>query len=407
MARASVVKRSRRKKKRKTDLLGQWTDKYSQFEEFIEEKVPPRIAKAWKQTDSGRYAQDDEYLKGFDNIPEIAAYRQVRKLLNQLKWLRQPDEGKEDLFDSIGSDGRLRTFFGIYGTQTARNAPQAKRFVFAMSAWLRCLIRHPEDMVISELDYGSQEFAIGAILSGDKNMVAAYQSGDPYLYFAKKAKAVPEDGTKESHSKERYLFKSTTLGLQYGMGFKSLALKLTSDMGEPVTEARAQKLIDLHKRTYRTYWRWLERIERKYTRQGYLLLPCGWALFKDNPSALSVRNFPTQGGGSSIIREAVSMLKAAGITVIATLHDSCYILTGQTELGKAQSAQAREIMATAFNKVLGQKEVKIRIDQAHHFSQEPWVSEKGEEYYNLLKEYLAPQETKEDKKKKLMETIFN
>lgn len=414
------------KKKRKSDLLGKWTDKYSQFEKFIQSGSTTwgkQIEKNWKRTESGRYCTDEDYLKLYDSLPEIKAYRETRKLLNQLKWLRVPDEGKEDLFDSIGSDGRIRTFFGIFGSQTARNQPQARKFIFAMSAWLRCLIRPPRGYSITELDYAAQEFAIGAIRSKDPNMIEAYTSGDPYLYFATKAKAVSKD---EAHwykgmttknwagdlnevdriKKIRNLFKSTTLGLQYGMGYRALAIKLSSDMGETVSEERAQDLIELHKVTYKKYWRWLDRIEREYTREGYLQLPCGWALLKDNPQSLSVRNFPVQGTGSSIIREAVSQAKALNLTVIATLHDSMYILTKE-DAGEALINRGERVMVDAFNKMMDQDEVTIRIDRHTHKHDEPWISEKGAHFYELLKEYLEPQETREDREKKLMETVFS
>ena len=36
-------------------------------------------------------------------------------------------------------------------------------------------------------------------LSGDKNMAAAYASGDIYMHTAKLAGMAPEDATKESH----------------------------------------------------------------------------------------------------------------------------------------------------------------------------------------------------------------
>lgn len=394
-----------RKKARSSELIGSWRDTYKNFKEFIEgsDKIDSRN---WKLTDSGRYCNDEEYLKKFDGIPEIKAYRETRKILGQLKWLRQPKEGEPDLFDAIGSDGRMRTFFGIYGTQTARNAPSAKRFIFAMSAWLRCLIRPPKGYVITELDYASQEFAIAAILSGDKNMVEAYKSGDPYLYFAKKAKAVPEDGTKQEYKTERDLFKATTLGLQYGMGIKSLAVKLSSDMGRVVTEREAEKLINLHKRVYPTYWRWLKKIDREYARKRHLLLPCGWALLGDNPHVLSVRNFPTQGGGSSGIREAVKGIMEWGIKIIAILHDAGYIISEEDQ-AEHDIEEAKNEMIKAFNKVLNNTtDLKIRIDVKSHIHEEVWVSEKGETYYNILKEYLGPKETKEDLDRKLMEMVY-
>ena len=52
--------------------------------------------------------------------------------------------------------------------------------------------------------YAQQELFIAAVLSNDPNMIEAYQSGDPYLAFAKLAGAVPADATKETHGNHRH-----------------------------------------------------------------------------------------------------------------------------------------------------------------------------------------------------------
>jgi len=48
----------------------------------------------------------------------------------------------------------------------------------------------------------------------------------------------------------------------------------------------------------------------------------------------------------------------------------------------------------------------IRIDVDIHRHDEPWVSKKGKKFYDLLKDYLEPKETREDIIKNLMETVF-
>lgn len=396
-----------RVRKNKKQLLGEWVDKYDKFAEFIETKLPKNVANAWRKTETGLYKQDDEYLKGFEGIDEIEAYRQVRKQLNQLKWLREPGEGEEDLFDAIGSDGRMRSFFGIYGTQTARNAPKAKRFIFAMSAWLRCLIRPPKDYVIVELDYANQEFAIAAILSNDPVMIDAYNSGDPYLYFAKKAGAVPAEGVRKDYEEIRNLFKALILGLQYGMGIKTLSVHLTSVMGRIVTEREAEKLLNLHKKLFRVYWKWLTKIERRYRLEGFLQLPCGWAILKDNPSSLSIRNFPPQGGGSSVMRESAIKMEKNGIPLISLLHDADYIMVRRDADGLKQTTKAKRLMVEAFNEVFNQTVIEIRVDVNLHPDNEPWISGKGEKYYHLLKTYLGPHETKKEKEAKRLGQLKN
>ena len=99
-------------------------------------------------------------------------------------------------------------------------------------------------LVKNDIPWPRLESGIAAALSGDRNMLDAYNSGDSYLAFAKQAKAVPEDATKKSHGKERDLFKACVLGVQYGMEAESLAIKIN----RPVIVAR--NLLRLHREVY-------------------------------------------------------------------------------------------------------------------------------------------------------------
>jgi DNA polymerase-1 len=91
---------------------------------------------------------------------------------------------------------------------------------------MRGLIKPPEGHGVAYIDWEQQEFGIAAVLSGDQNMIQAYLSGDPYLEFAKLAGAIPPGGTKKTHGVVRDQFKQCVLGFQYGMGHKSLALRI-------------------------------------------------------------------------------------------------------------------------------------------------------------------------------------
>ncbi len=46
------------------------------------------------------------------------------------------------------------------------------------------------------LDYSGQEIAIGAALSGDQALLAAVETGDPHMFFAKAAGLAPPGATK-------------------------------------------------------------------------------------------------------------------------------------------------------------------------------------------------------------------
>jgi DNA polymerase I-like protein with 3'-5' exonuclease and polymerase domains len=235
-------------------------------------------------------------------------------------------------------------------------------------------------------------------------MIEAYESGDPYLYFAKKAGAVPEDGTKAEYQAERDLFKATTLGLQYGMGAENLAIKLTADCGRLVTLREAEKLITLHKKTYPTYWRWLETdISRVYKRNGYLMLFDGWSLLPNQDNDLSVKNFPVQGTGAVIMRIAIDLFIARGGHPLAPLHDAIYaIFCNATE--SHHPKLLGECMQEAVEIVLGQ--VEIRQDVDIHGHDQIWIEPKGKKYYEMLKVYLEPMQTEQDRVERLHKVVY-
>src|SRR5262249_59692926 len=106
------------------------------------------------------------------------------------------------------------------------NQPSNSKFIFGPSVWIRSLIKPGAGRAVAYIDYGQQEFAIAAKLSGDRSMAEAYASGDPYLTFAKQAGAIPPEGTKETHAGVRELFKTTALGVLYGMEAERLAVRL-------------------------------------------------------------------------------------------------------------------------------------------------------------------------------------
>ena len=408
-----------RKKPKKIELLGDYVERYDAFESFIESKG---LIDKWERSEkSKKLKTDEDTLEKFDGIKEIHAYRQCKKLIKQLAWLRPVDNKEDDIFNAIGSDGRLRCYFGPYGTQTGRNAPPAKKFIFAMSAWLRCLVHPEEGKCLVAIDYASQEFAIAALMSGDKNMIEAYRSMDPYAYFAQKAGAIPTSAnlawvkdpnkapeyqvpTYKIYSGKRTLFKSTILGLQYGLGYRNLATKLTTDTGRLVSESEAFELLKLHKKTFPVYWDWLDKISEEYDVKRFLSLWDGWSLLRDNDNSLSVRNFPVQGTGAAIMRRAVILAHEKGINVVATLHDALYAIYDEKDSDTPKILSG--CMDQAVKDVLG-SELKIRQDVDIHRHGEIWIEPKGKRYYKILKQYLDPMLTEEDEKEKLLETIFS
>lgn len=314
---------------------GAYTMKQKPQRDFIKSQGEG-VTKNWLLTDKGKlslsllawtkaYSFSHNYPEG--NFPaQVIRYLKTKQNLNG--FLPKPARGSKDrrtFFDFYGPDGRARAWLNPYGSQSSRFQPAATGFISLKSAWMRSMIVPPKGFSICGIDYGSEEFLLAALLSGDQRMYEAYKSGDPYFYLAKLAKAVPEDAKKEDYPIERLRFKSTTLGISYLMGKYSLARKLTSDTGKIHTPEDAENLIQLFFEVYSDYDQWIKKTQDDYRANGYLRLLDGWIMFGDNPNTRSVSNCPIQGAGGCILRKAIQLCQSRGLNVIIPLHDALYI----------------------------------------------------------------------------------
>jgi DNA polymerase family A len=242
--------------------------------------------------------------------PALSPLRELRSSLAELRL--------NDL--AVGRDARNRTILSAFRSRTGRNQPSNSRSIFGPSVWLRGLIKPPPGYAVVYVDWRQQEFGIASALSGDTTMQMAYQSGDPYLAFAKQAGAVPTDATKATHGHQRELFKQCVLAVQYGMEAEGLALRI----GQPTVAAR--DLLRSHRETYRTFWRWSDAALDTAMLTGSLHTVFGWHVHIDKTSnPRSLRNFPMQGNGGEMMRIAACLATERGIEVCAPVHDAFLI----------------------------------------------------------------------------------
>ena len=266
----------------------------------------------WPRLDSGELALDDDTFRQMARAyPAVAPLRELRHSLGEMRLF-------SDL--AVGSDGRNRCLLSPFRSITGRNQPSNARFIFGPSCWLRSLIQPEPGRAVAYVDWSQQEFGIAAALSGDTAMMDAYTSGDPYLTFAKQARAVPADATKKSHPREREQFKVCALAVQYGMGPHSLAQSL----GQP--EAMARELLRLHRETYPTFWRWSDSAVNHAMLRGWLHTVFGWRVQvgpRANPRSLA--NFPMQANGAEMLRLACCLATERGVAVCAPVHDALLV----------------------------------------------------------------------------------
>jgi hypothetical protein len=308
------------------------TFKADRFAAWLEEKDIP-----WPRLDSGRLdLSDDVFRQSARAHPSVAPLRELRSSLSELRL--------SDM--AVGADGRNRCLLSAFRSRTGRNQPSNSKFIFGPSVWLRGLIKPPAGYGIAYIDWSQQEFGIAAALSGDPAMLEAYRSGDPYLSFAKQAGAVPPGATRITHAAKREEFKACVLAVQYGMAPETLAARI----GKPPILGR--ELLNLHRETYRPFWRWSDAAVDQANLMGNITTVFGWKVHASpgfNPR--SFRNFPMQANGAEMLRLACCLATERGIEVCAPVHDAVLIASPLYRLEEDVAAM-REAMREASSVVL-------------------------------------------------------
>ena len=324
---------------RKTFSMGR-DGKYHFHPQVVRDAIlasPPRIRKKFKLSEKTQQIslETDTFAKLYRNrhdldpndyLQQVYKYLYHRSQLKGLTFAEGNWGGRKtfgDYFDE--KEGVVRPYFNDFGAQTSRTQPAANGYLLLKPAWLRQLVIPPPNQVMVYGDYGKQEFLELAVLSQDKKMIDAYATGDPYVAFGEMA-GILRKGLKQSDPVQFELLrdacKRTILGWQYGVQSETLSDMLSAETGVEWTQFRAQELLHKIAATFPTAVKWLDRQYLDYRRKKFLRLPDGWYMWEGNASKLSVKNFPVQGLGGTIMRFFELLMFEQGHTIPLTLHDS-------------------------------------------------------------------------------------
>jgi hypothetical protein len=321
----------------------------------------------WPRLPTGALDLKDDTFKSQANLwPILGPLRDLRQSLNRLHLSNL----------KVGKDKRSRTMLSPFASLTGRNQPSASKFPFGPAKWLRGLIKPPEGYGLAYIDFSSQEIGIAAGLPRDELLIDAYRQGDPYLAFAKQAKLVPEDATRVSHKLIRDRCKEVVLGVNYGIGPETMALKAG------ITPAEASELITLHKQTYRTFWKWSDAFVSSALITNEVQSVFGWKRrVKSSDKATSLMNFPMQANGAEMMRLAAIAATEAGIEVCAPVHDA-FLIAAPLERLDEDVAHMRELMSEAGEAVTGG--LRIRTDATIIRYPDRYMDERGIEMWNRV-----------------------
>lgn len=317
---------------------------------FSQSKFQAYLAKnniAWPKLSSGRIDLSDDCFRTMAQVHScLQPLRELRQTLSKMRLSDLP----------VGSDGRNRTILSPFRARTSRNQPSNTKFIFGPAKWIRGFIKPGPGMAIAYLDYEQQEWGIAAALSGDLAMQEAYRSGDPYLTFAMQAGAVPENATKKSHKLERERFKQCALAVTYGMGVKSLALKLNQPL------PYAEELLALHKRVYATFWKWNTAVVALAMGSRKISTVFGWNMVVSKRNSIpALSNFPMQANGAEMLRLAIIHAQDLGVKVLAPVHDAL-LIEAPIDLINHAIEKTSEAMRRASREVLNGFELRNDVD---------------------------------------------
>jgi len=318
------------------------------FREAKFENLLIKLNIPWPRLESGRLCLEDDVFRDMVKAyPVLSPLRELRHALSELRL--------NDL--AVGDDARNRTLLGVFGSRTSRNQPSNTKFIFGPSVWLRGLIKPPPGHAVAYIDWSSQEVGIAAALSGDEAMMADFLTGDPYVAFGIRAGVLPAGATKATHPDVRDMVKACVLGLQYGMGSRTLAGRI----GQP--EIVARELVRAHQDRYRKFWQMANSAVDCAMQGRSLCTVFGWHVHPGcDPNPRSMMNFPMQANGAEMMRLAACLATERGIEVCAPVHDA-FLICAPIDRVEADVATMRAAMDEAARAVLAgfpiQTEAKI------------------------------------------------
>ena len=267
-----------------------------------------KITDKAKKTKTGQYVTSEEVLESLKNkhqiVEKILDYRGLKKLLSTyidaLPQLINPRTGKihTSFNQTVTATGRLSSSNPNLQNIPIRNEDGKE---------IRKAFIPEEGCEFFSADYSQIELRIMAHLSGDKNMIEAFQEGDDI--HASTASKVYKIGLDEVTREQRSKAKTANFGIIYGISVFGLAERMN------VPRSEAKELIDGYFQTYPQVKEYMDMSIAKARENGYIETIFGRKRFLPDISSHNavVRgyaernaiNAPIQGSAADIIKVAM------------------------------------------------------------------------------------------------------
>jgi len=301
-----------------------------------------KITTEMKKTKTGQYSTGEDvlqrYLHTHEIVPLILDYRELRKLkstyIDTLPNMINPITGRvhTNFMQAVAATGRLSS-----------NQPNLQNIPIRTSRGKeirKAFVARDENHVLVSADYSQVELRIIAALSGDKNMIEAFQQGeDIHKATASKVFNVPlEDVTKDMRSKA----KAVNFGIIYGQGPFGLAQQLG------ISRTEAKNIIEAYYTQFAALKTYQHQAVEDCRAKGFVETVLGRRRFLPDISASNAisRSFaernavnaPIQGSAADVIKVAMvkiqTALKLANLKtrMVLQVHDELLFDTPKEEI---------------------------------------------------------------------------
>ena len=311
-----------------------------------------KIVNKAKKTKTGQYVTSEEVLEGLRGKHEIVGkildYRGLKKLLSTyidaLPLLINPRTGKihTSFNQTVTATGRLSSSNPNLQNIPIRNEDGKE---------IRKAFIPEEGCEFFSADYSQIELRIMAHLSGDKNMIDAFQEGDDI--HAVTASKVYKIGIDEVTREQRSKAKTANFGIIYGISVFGLAERMN------VPRSEAKELIDGYFATYPQVKEYMDKSIERARENGYIETIFGRKRFLPDIHSHNavVRgyaernaiNAPIQGSAADIIKVAMvhiyQRFQSEGIRskMILQVHDELNFSVYPEEREKVQQIVIEEM----------------------------------------------------------------
>jgi DNA polymerase-1 len=315
---------------------------------FTERRLTPG-----KKTKTG-YSTDMAVLEELAREDPVPALILRHRILAKLK-----STYADTLPNLADAESRLHTNFVQTGTATGRlssREPNLQNIPIRDEEGRRireAFIARPGQVLISA-DYSQIELVILTHLSGDKNLIAAFQEGkDVHARTAALIFGIPEEEVKPD---QRRMAKTINFGVMYGMS----AFRLANELGISRTEAAS--FIDAYFKTYAGIRRFIDSLIKETEETGYVSTIFGrrryiMAINSRNKTEKKAAervavNTPIQGSAADIVKIAMLKLDQAlaeqrsPAKLLLQVHDELILECPERDAPGA-AALVREVMENA------------------------------------------------------------